>query len=256
MNSSYSFYYKAPAEIIAESLALFARMTVQPSTAQKIVINDTIKALKNAGIWDLLDVFVLLHSHNTQSTYLNWKANQSNGTPTNSPVFTAFEGTTTASGKYISTNFIPNANTKYQLNNAMYGIYTNSLTGPTASVCMHSVGNNSLVSRMHRKNSASKFQGTINTALVAGNVLLSTEITEFTGLHAMQIDASVGKLFKNGQKQAEQTYAPSGTSNSQFIVGYSDYVTYQSYVIGAALTDQQHADLNNIINAYLTNYKP
>ena len=49
MRNNYSIFYKAPAEFITESLDLFARMTVQPTIKQKLVINDTIKALKNAG---------------------------------------------------------------------------------------------------------------------------------------------------------------------------------------------------------------
>jgi hypothetical protein len=54
--------------------ALFARMTVQPSDARKIVINDCIVALKAAGVWPLLDVLWLLAAHDEQAALLNWKA--------------------------------------------------------------------------------------------------------------------------------------------------------------------------------------
>lgn len=75
-----------------EALALFARMTTQPTDARKTVINTFITSLKTAGVWDKLDAMYVFAAANQQAALLNWIADTNNATAENSPAFTADEG--------------------------------------------------------------------------------------------------------------------------------------------------------------------
>lgn len=57
---------------LAETTALCAKMTVQPTSARKQQYDQIILALKNAGIWTLLDLFYVTCSHDSQASLLNW----------------------------------------------------------------------------------------------------------------------------------------------------------------------------------------
>lgn len=254
MNSKFSFYYKAPAEFINESIALFARMTVQPSIKQKLVINDTIKALKNAGIWDLLDVLVLLHSHDTQSAYLNWKISTANGSPTNSPVFTAFQGVLSANTKYINSNFIPSAGIQYKLNNASARIMTstNAANLPVYDIIRGSTGLGTLA--MYRKIN-NEYKARINNT--SSNIIyISIDVTgePSNGLFSVDLLNNTAKLFKNGIKRKEETYNSLALPAASVFIGQNNPSNYQMYYFSASLTNQQHADFNMIINNYIANY--
>ncbi|MES2904013.1 MAG: hypothetical protein V4696_07495 [Pseudomonadota bacterium] len=79
----------------ADADALFARMAVQPSDAEKGYYNTLILALKAAGTWDLRQSYVSLWSHTTQAALLNLKG--TSFTPAvagGAPSFTANQGYT------------------------------------------------------------------------------------------------------------------------------------------------------------------
>lgn len=56
-----------------ETLALIARMTEEPTTALKDLIDKTIKDLKSTGIWDRIIQFSKCNLHNDADSRLNWK---------------------------------------------------------------------------------------------------------------------------------------------------------------------------------------
>lgn len=112
----------------AEYQAVLDRATAlgytHPSSAQKTKQNTLIQSLKDAGIWDLLDVFYVFATDGSSDfATLNWKSPSSNQcSKVNSPTFTSnlgFSGNGTSS--YLNTNWIPSTNgVKYQLNNSSY----------------------------------------------------------------------------------------------------------------------------------------
>ena len=253
MNSKYNFYYKAPAEFITESLALFARMTVQPTQKQKLVINDTIKALKNAGIWDLLDVFVMLYSHDIQSAYLNWKQTAYIGSPTNSPIFTPYSGVVSSTTKYINSNFIPNVHAyNYSLNSATIGVYTNSNTQNAGVDIGRNVGG-ALSSVLQTRSLTNLFQVVINNVITGVNIA-NTTANDSSGLTCSSLLNNVVNLYKNGINAFNKAYTASALQTNSITVGQNVSRNYQFYFIGASLTNQQHADLYSIITNYLNLY--
>ena len=106
---------------LAEAKALFAAMTTQPTAARKTLINNTIVALKNAGIWSQLDVLYVLAAADSQAARINWKTPGTfDAVAVNSPTFEADRGFTgNGTSSRLRTNYTPSANAvNLQLNNA------------------------------------------------------------------------------------------------------------------------------------------
>lgn len=88
--------------------ALIARFAVQPDEDRKILIDETIVALKNAGIWDKMEVLYILAAHDGQAARQNWKADAFNATAYNSPAFAVDRGYTgDGSSSYLDSGFTP-----------------------------------------------------------------------------------------------------------------------------------------------------
>lgn len=88
---------------------LFAAMTTPPTQARKILINNLIVSLQNAGVWTLLDALYLLAAADSQAATLNWVAPATfTLTPTGSPTFTTDRGFTgNGSTAYLDTAYTP-----------------------------------------------------------------------------------------------------------------------------------------------------
>jgi hypothetical protein len=71
-----------------EALALFSAMAVEPNQSRKVLINKTIKDLKDAGIWDKLDHMCIYAAHDEVSSLRDWKSLTRVSTRVSSPTFT------------------------------------------------------------------------------------------------------------------------------------------------------------------------
>ena len=112
-----------------EATALFNRMTVQPSTALKQLIDKTITDLKTAGIWQITDKFHKWDLHTEQASLLDWKNPAHDATDDGSPYFIPNYGVATISNEsYIDLNFIPSIDCQYASLNDM-GFALDDLTG-------------------------------------------------------------------------------------------------------------------------------
>jgi len=91
----------------AAARALFAAMTVQPTTARKRLINSTFGVLIGSGILPKLDHLYVLAAHDSQAALLNWVNPAVSLSLTASPTFTAdrgYQGDAATSGLQTSTN--------------------------------------------------------------------------------------------------------------------------------------------------------
>ena len=70
----------------ADAAALIAAMSPAPDGTRQMLINDTIVALKAAGIWDELDELWLTAAHAEQAGLLGWKRYK-DLTAVNAPTF-------------------------------------------------------------------------------------------------------------------------------------------------------------------------
>lgn len=56
----------------SESIALFAAMTVKPDGSRRKLIDQTVRSLKNSGVWYKLDCLYATAAHAEQAAGLNW----------------------------------------------------------------------------------------------------------------------------------------------------------------------------------------
>jgi hypothetical protein len=113
-----------------DALALFARMSVQPSDDEKQIYSDAIDSLQKHGIWDSLDYIYSFGVHTEQAALLNWI------TPTNTAInvgatFDDYFGFTgNGSSSYVNSNYNPlQEGVKYTQSNAILGISMDSVSG-------------------------------------------------------------------------------------------------------------------------------
>jgi len=118
----------------AESLALFARMSVQPSEERKQLIDGLIVDFKNASLWELgafwsgMDAVWSFAAHDQTAAPLNWIEDDHNCTEVNSPAFEVDRGYTgNGSDSYLNTTYNPATDAvNFTQNDASAGIYIRS----------------------------------------------------------------------------------------------------------------------------------
>src|SRR5262245_928924 len=90
-----------------EAAAFFARLATQPTTTRKNQYAALIDALVSAGVWSLLDALYLYAAYDEATALTNLKSSSFGGTNTNSVSYTADQGYTGASSKYIDLGYNP-----------------------------------------------------------------------------------------------------------------------------------------------------
>lgn len=110
----------------AETTALLAAMSVQPSAGRKTIINTAIEKLKlyetsfGVSLWDSLDYLVVGWAHDAQAARIDWKDPSIIGTVVGSPTFTVDRGYQgTLNSAYIDMGFVLSAESGYDLNSTL-----------------------------------------------------------------------------------------------------------------------------------------
>lgn len=137
-SSAVNKVYKGTTQIYsateAETIALLARMSVQPNDALKALINTTIKFLKDGGVWNKLDCLYFRNVHDVQASTLNWIKNAHNSTIVNAPRFWQFYGFWgNGSNQYLNNNYIMSSDAvNVQSANHSVGVLDNQLDSSIA----------------------------------------------------------------------------------------------------------------------------
>lgn len=253
----------------AESVALFNRMTTQPTPARKVLIDACIKSLKNTystltskSLWNSEDVLVVTASHDAQSALLNWKGNYNNGTAVNSPTFAVDRGYTGASTKYLNTNYAPSTHgVNYSLNSASFFVYYNTNTTAAALEVDGSYLSTSSTYKVF-------IQGP-NAASDYYRVAINCDFAEassnerLTGLYTATRAASNSlKLFVGGVQKISSSLSSNSIPDQNVYVlaahlsnntaNYYSNDRVACYGMGAGLSAADVANLNTIISTYLT----
>jgi hypothetical protein len=232
-----------------------------PSVDQQALQNQLISDLKNAGIWDKLDVFyVFATDGNEQFARVNWK-NAANHYATISgvtPLFTTNQGyTATANGggtaTQILTNFNPTVHNtgNYSLNSGSFGYYIRTLFSGTAE------NNNTMFG-------AGIFSGA--KALLTGNrrkwayfntnpdnIAHTIDVTNNSFIIASRENSTTYKTFKNGVLVNTITQTATAVPNDSFTVFENQSNDQVSMVfVGGDISDKtQHFNTawNNYYNS-------
>lgn len=238
----------------AETTALLAAMTVQPSAGRTALINDTIFQLKNAGLWATFDFFIVFAAHHDQAGRINWVNPAQVASVLGGPlVFTFNQGfASDGTSSYLGAGVLWSALTKFTQDSAAIGVWatTNVQSGgaligqpTTARALINPRTGSDLVSS--RLNST----GT-NTVALPGTDGHGHTVTTRSGAAGYDVYRA-GSLLTNfvaasvARVAEEVVFLRSAAtfSNAALILGIAHG--------GSALTGAQISTLNGILSTYM-----
>jgi hypothetical protein len=237
---------------LRETLALFARFSTVPTDTRAKLINQTIRSLKAAGIWPLLDGLYFTAAADSQAATRNWIADQYNLSGVNSPAFVADRGYTgDQSTSYLDTGFNPTTAIapKFTQDNVTLALYQRVATGGSNRPVMGNAqayiglpGTGTLFAGKVNDGSSSTFDiGVTKTGLFAARRLGSANFNRYVA----------------GVSVNTPTATSTSMSNASIWIGAANAVGFSSSQIsfaafGAALTSPQHAALNTIVTQWMS----
>ena len=239
-----------------DAITLIAAMTTPPSAARQRLISDHIVALKDAGIWALLDIYYVMAAHDEQASRLNWKnpaafTLEANGVIT----FTADRGWQgDGSSGYLDTGWIPSVNgVNYQLNSASFGGYSRTDIAEDSQIMgVSKTTTTQAASQLLPRRPANVFLSRINQLVLGGTGGASANSL---GLFVARRSASNShQLYKNGVLQSTSADTPTALPPFSFYISAQNvdgaavsFSTRQlaSAFTGAAMSESQQLALYN-----------
>jgi len=254
------------AQVDADTRRLRAAMTVPPPPGRLWAIDQTIRQLKQHGIWQCLDVLWMLAAHDAQAARLNWKAPVSFAlTAVNSPTFTrdrGYAGNGTTS--YLDTGFILATNSvQATATAACAGVYLNGGTTTAASGAVNLGVNdftNSTILPRGTSSGGTGMRGRINSTTTND---LSGTLTSPMGLYVLDRPDSatlngydegvLNGTFAQASAALPATYSVYLGANNSIGPGPANFSDNRiaSAFMGASLSAAQHAALYRITQNFL-----
>jgi hypothetical protein len=211
-----------------------------PSVDQQALQNQLISDLKNAGIWNKLDIFYVFATNGDQNfARLNWKNPSLYRTTnvTSDPIFRTNIGFT--GPNRLNTNFPSTSGVNYTLNNASRHAWVYFSYGGNQRIDSAAISNDNTM-----ENRNGSYQS-INSSQVATVTNLSG-----TGMKSIHRLSSTSVIVLNGTTQQPYSAATTGLSASpQYIFGGT--VDISMYSMGASLVNE-NLDYINAFQTYLT----
>jgi len=240
-----------------EALSLFARFTTKASNVRAILINDMIKSLKLAGVWDRLDALYIMAAETAQAAQRNWIADQFNLSEVSSPTFATDRGYTgNGTSSYLNTSLTPGSSAQYARNSAMLAVWCRTNTTPAGASFDIGQGGGASSSGLTCKSSTGALNGYLNGSTAVSQAAIATGV----GFAAVdRADASTIRLYKTGSQLTTAAVASAALNTSApysllAVNGINQFSANQlaAAAIGSSLNDVQHTAFYNAVNTYLT----
>ncbi len=180
----------------AEALAFFGRLATPPTEARKALYDALISALVAGGVWGKLDVLQVYAASDQATALTNLIQSSYGATAVNSPTFTADQGFTGASTKYINTNFNPTtaSSPKYGLSSASIFAWGDQVAANSGGI-MGPVSGSGLY--LYPRFSDNKFYALVHATHVSEIIATSGQV-DGSGLYvAVRESGSSLKGYKN-----------------------------------------------------------
>lgn len=241
----------------AETEAIAAAFTTPPTTARKDLIDAAVVALKSAGVWTKLDALYAFAAADSQAALINWKAPGTfNCTEVNAPVFTADQGFTGASTKYLDSGFNPTTapSPKFVQDSASAFAWSNTNVQIIGGIIGENVATASTTTMIYPRYNDNNVYSRINQA--TANVQIAS--SDSTGFWSINRSASnLQTLYKNASSlntNATASNAPTNASMKFLIGSVSEPWTGQCCGggIGSSLNSTEQTALYNALRTYLT----
>jgi hypothetical protein len=234
-----------------ETRLLLANMTTEPDAARRYLIDETIKALKDAGIWSKLDMLYMLAAHDSQAARLNWLNPAGPAlSAVNSPTFTTDRGYAgNGTSSYLNTSLSPNTFDHLRRDSAHLGFWqvTNASTNSN-DIGIFGDAN----TRLRNYNSGSSLAGRLHDATTG---IFTTSSS--TGHAVINRSAASARQFYQsgtsvGTDSVTSTAGPSGSSLN-LLRADASYTADQLAAAhaGASLSSTEVANLYTILRDYL-----
>lgn len=213
-----------------------------PSDEQKLLQNQLLIDLKDAGVWDKLDTFANFATDGSSNfALIDWKR-LTQYTAVNSPTFTSdkgFAGNGTSS--YIDANFNPSTSgTNYTLNDASFYTY------------LETQGSNALAGSMGGDNRMVIGSSSTNNRINGGTLSSSFSFVS-AGMKSMHRTSITNVVLYNGTTSGTRTSTSTNLPATSFALRYSS--TYGTsrvsmFAMGSSLISE-NTDFVNAYNTYL-----
>lgn len=245
-------YSRQKSDTLLAANMLCARMTVRPSRARRALIETLIGSLISAGVWDNLDGFYVLASHDVQAAKLNWVGAMQDLTAVNAPVFQVDRGFTgDGASSYLDTNVAANALEKFAVTDAAIGVYVRTTVSNNNAFDVGCVDVGSYINPNNTSGNV-LVRANCNT----GSAIAISNAGDNKGLFAWTRNAGDVHIYKDGALLGSSTHSSSQlpTTNYTLLRSNTGYSTRQlsAAFIGKGLSDSGQAALNTALSTFLT----
>lgn len=239
----------------AEALAFFGRLATPPTEARKALYDALISALVAGGVWGKLDVLQVYAASDQATALTNLIQSSYGATAVNSPTFTADQGFTGASTKYINTNFNPTT-----ASSPKYGLSSASIFAWGDQVAANSGGIMGLVSGVglyiYPRYTDNKFYGLMHNATAP---VVASGQTDGSGFYAVVRESGSSlKGYKNnatllGTNSTTPVLTLPNVNLAVLTEAGAYYTGGKCYCagLGQSLTSADVSALYNALHAYL-----
>ncbi len=245
-----------------ETVSLIDRMTVKPTPDRVKVVNDTIVALKDEGIWDYLDVIYFTAAHDSQAAILNWKADNHNLIPVNNPTFTTDVGVNSdGTSSYLYSDYRMNTETSLTTHiDCAFGAYiTNRISSAPSSTLIWFDSINHIIPSNPDIGSTDIYTVRINYPANQNVFGMQSEGAE--ALYSTRRNGNGIFVYKSGLVRKTNSLSPNSTSETGelYILAKDNTPSPTGYYIPegklkfafAGTSAIDHSKLNNILISYL-----
>ena len=257
-----ALFYNTPAVIAggdsAEVAQFFARIT-DPGATRKGYYSTLIDGLVSDGLWSKIDCLYILAADIAGNAVINLKSSSFGLTAVNAPTFTADQGYTAASNKYLTSTFAPaTAGGNFTQNSAAFGFYNR--TSSTAN-------DNSTLMGIQDSNMIVQNQGGVTYVDVNDANFPNVASTNHQGMWIATRNAASGAGAVNAYKNGNTTpfLTSSGASaalssnafwylgdNDSGVIGRQGTGELAAAFISSGLNATEASNLAGRINAYMT----
>jgi len=239
----------------AETTALLAAMTVQPTTGRATLINDLIKGLKTDGVWAKLKAMQIYAAHAEQAGQLDWITATQKATVVNAPTYTVDRGydLVVASSQYINTGVNTSTLSGVSQNSLSHGLWPRS--GTTTGAMSGLVGASGRI--IFTKSGSGGITAACNDAAATQLAAPGTAAPRNAHHAIVRSGASATAYYNNASLIASLTTASNGVQSGNHCIGisnatYTDANPFVWWVADGTMTQADITAIHNRLSTYKT----
>lgn len=231
-----------------ETRALLARMTTPPSQERAALIDRTIRALIDAGLWAKADVIYFMAAHDAQAARLNWKgatydASVQSGTPVFAEDLGYRSNPPNLSGT-LATGFVGGVSTNWDLGDAAMSVWADD----GADGAFVASATNAVVAPLGSGSSAGLSVVAINQS-AAMTITPSDPVPEGL-LTGTRFDGDA-EVYYNGASLISLTGTENALPSSAVTLLNGSPYRLRFFMAGGGRSAAEESDLYDIVSAYL-----